>query len=162
MHTPAPPARPPRPRGFTLIELLIGLVVVGILAAIALPAFNNSIRKSRRSDAFAALSALQQAQERWRGNHGSYADNGLLTLASTASPPGLGLSATSGSGYYAIVIASADATGYVATATAVSGSTQANDSGCQVLAVRMQDGNAASGSGASSVDWTDPQRCWAR
>jgi type IV pilus assembly protein PilE len=149
-------------RGFTLIEMLIALVVVGILAAIALPSFNSSIRKSRRADAFAALSALQQAQERWRSNQGSYASNAQLTLAPTATPPGLGLSATSGSGYYGIAISSADATGYIATATATTGTSQADDAGCQVLAVRMQGGNASSGGGTSSVDWADPNHCWAR
>ena len=55
--------------GFTIVELTIALVVVGVLASIALPSFMDAIRKSRRSDAFAALSAVQQAQERWRGNN---------------------------------------------------------------------------------------------
>ena len=44
--------------GFTLIELLIVVVIVGVLASIAYPAFQDSIRKARRADASAGLSAV--------------------------------------------------------------------------------------------------------
>ena len=60
------------PRGFTLVELMITMLIIGILAAIAIPAYNDSVRKSRRSDAMTALAAVQQAQERWRGSNASY------------------------------------------------------------------------------------------
>ncbi|MBL0296210.1 MAG: prepilin-type N-terminal cleavage/methylation domain-containing protein [Betaproteobacteria bacterium] len=73
--------------GFTLVELMIAVVIVALLASIALPSFMDSIRKSRRSEAFAALSAVQQAQERWRGNHGSYAARPLAS-ARPGAPPG--------------------------------------------------------------------------
>ncbi|ODV02152.1 MAG: hypothetical protein ABT20_15140 [Rubrivivax sp. SCN 70-15] len=158
MHGPRP--RPPtRRRGFTLIELAIAMVVLAILAAVALPTFTGSIRKSRRSDAFAALTAVQQAQERWRNNHGAYAPDSLLA---TAAPGGLGQSATSSSGYYGIAITSADATDYVLTATAVSGKSQAQDANCQVMAMRMQGGNLDYGSGASSAAYPDASNCWAK
>lgn len=42
-------------QGFTLIELMIVMAIVGILAAIAYPAYTDSVRKSRRADAKAAL-----------------------------------------------------------------------------------------------------------
>ena len=42
-------------RGFTLVEVMIALVVVAVLAMIAVPAYQDSIRKSRRSEAFTAL-----------------------------------------------------------------------------------------------------------
>ncbi|MDH4458572.1 MAG: prepilin-type N-terminal cleavage/methylation domain-containing protein [Nevskia sp.] len=41
--------------GFTLVEMMVVLVVVGILAAIALPSYQSSVRKSRRSYARLAL-----------------------------------------------------------------------------------------------------------
>ncbi len=152
-----------RPGGFTLIEVMIVVAIVGILAAIAYPSFMDSIRKGHRTDAFAALSAVQQAQERWRSNHTVYADNAQLTLAPPpANPPGLGLSATSSKNLYDIRIdsGSATATGYTATATAKAGTTQAGDGHCRTLSVRVDRGNIEYGAGASSAAWPDTNRCW--
>jgi type IV pilus assembly protein PilE len=73
-------------RGFTLVELLIAVIVAGVLAAIALPSFMSQIRASRRADAIATLSLIQQAQERWRANCPCYA--GSLTAAAHATNPG--------------------------------------------------------------------------
>lgn len=143
-----------RRHGFTTIELLITVMVIALLAAVALPSFFDQIRKGRRSDGIAALANLQQAQERWRSTNAAYAPNSELTT-------GLRLSATSVSGYYGIAITANNATGYTASATAATGSTQAEDVGCTVLWVRMEAGNLSYGSGASP-DWTDAKRCWAR
>lgn len=148
--------------GFTLVEVMIAVVIIGLLAAIAIPAFTDSVRKSRRAEAFSALSAVQQAQERWRGNNAGYASNTQLTLSPTATSPGLGLTSTTGSGYYGIAISGDSATGYTVTATGASGTSQANDSSCKLLAARMDGGNLEYGSGASSVTFPDANRCWAR
>jgi type IV pilus assembly protein PilE len=162
---PTPQAR--RAHGFTLIELMIAVVIVAIIAAIAIPAFTDAVRKSRRSDAFAALSTVQQAQERWRSNNASYAP--LANTATSGNPPnGLGLGSTSPSAYYGISLASVGATGYTAIAAAASGKSQASDAGCEVMAVRMAGGNLVYGSAATTggLDFTadnpDAQRCWAR
>jgi len=163
---PLPTVRQPAPaaprRGFTLIELMIVVAIVGILLAVAYPSFMDQVRKSRRADAIGALTAVQQAQERLRSGQPAYTT--LLTAARTANPPGLSLAATSSSGYYGISINSADATSYVATASAATGTSQVADGACAVLAVRMQAGNVTYGAGATQVDWAnpDPQRCWAR
>ena len=162
MHQPIPPRLPPRQRrrGFTLIEIMIAVAIVAILAAIALPSFMDSIRKSRRADAFAALNAVQQAQERWRANKPAYAE-GLLLAPAAPAPPGLGLPTTSSGRRYTIALSATGATGYTATSTAVAGSSQAADGDCSTLAVKLAGGNVTYGSGAGP-DWTDAGRCWAR
>lgn len=139
---------------------MIGIVIVGVLAMIAVPAYQDSVRKSRRAEAFSALSAVQQAQERWRSSNPAY----------TATASDLGASSPTPSGYYTITLAAptADAsslrTGYVATATAVSGTSQASDSACGKLAVRMLDGNLSyCGVGAStSCTFSERNACWTR
>lgn len=50
--------------GFSLLELMIVVVIVGILASVAYPSYIDSVRKSRRADAKAALSQLVQFMER--------------------------------------------------------------------------------------------------
>lgn len=149
-------ARPAAVRGFTLVELMIAVVIAAVLAVVAVPTFLDTMRKSRRADAFAALSVLQQAQERFRSSNATYAGNSALTS-------GLGLSATTASGYYAIAIGTATATGYTATATGRNGTSQANDGNCRVLGVQMAGGNLSYGASPNAtIDWTDPNRCWAR
>jgi type IV pilus assembly protein PilE len=59
-------------KGFTLIELMIVVVVVAILAAITMPAYNSYTKKARRGDAKASLLSAQLKQEKWRANHTTY------------------------------------------------------------------------------------------
>ncbi len=151
-----PRSLPLRPAfGFTLIELLITLAVLSILTAMAAPPFFDAIRKSRRSDAVAALAALQQAQERWRANNPSYAD----TLAA------LGVNSASPSNHYTISVSDASATGFTASATATSGSSQVKDKDCRSMRVVLAGGNLsyqARCTDCAAFDAQDPARCWKR
>lgn len=60
-------------KGFTLIELMIVITIVGILAAVALPAYQNYIIRTKRADATGVLMAATNAMERYRANNFSYA-----------------------------------------------------------------------------------------
>lgn len=58
--------------GFTLIELMIVVAVVGILAAVAIPSYQDSVRKGKRAEGRAALTGLLQQQERYMTQMNTY------------------------------------------------------------------------------------------
>lgn len=159
MHPTTPFAR--RSAGFTLIELLIAVSIAGILLAVAFPSFMDSIRKGRRSEAFSALAALQQAQERYRGNKALYAtlpELNAITPVTTPTAPG---------GYYALTVAAPTATGYELTADSTSSganSSQRNDGACARLGVQVNGGTILYGSCAScsTFSWVATNACWSR
>src|SRR5687767_13381207 len=67
--------------GFTLIELLIVAVLVAVLAAIALPSYNEYVIRTRRSDGKEALIQLALDQERFRSTCPAYVPTARLTTA---------------------------------------------------------------------------------
>jgi type IV pilus assembly protein PilE len=62
-------------RGFTLIEILIVMVVIGILAAIAVPSYNSQLRRGTRSAAQAVMMDLANKQQFYLQSQRTYADN---------------------------------------------------------------------------------------
>lgn len=93
--------------GFTLIELMIVVAVVAILAAIALPAYNEQVRKSRRSEAIAAVGQVQLAMERWRADNPTYANpSGAATYPTLPASP-----------FYTYALGGQGPTAYTITAT---------------------------------------------
>ena len=147
-------------QGFTLVELMIAVVIVAVLASIAYPSYQDSVRKGRRAEAFAGLSAVQQAQERWRSNNSNY----------TTSLSSLGVSTPTPSGYYDISLGSSTVTGdtlataYVATAVGVAGKSQEQDAQCRKLSARMRGGNIeyAGCGNCTSFTYGATNPCWAR
>lgn len=61
-------------RGFTLIELMIVVAVIAILAAIAIPSYQNQVQKTRRADAQTGLLQVAQQLERCFTRTNTYVD----------------------------------------------------------------------------------------
>lgn len=139
----AAPTTRPRARGFTLVEVLTTCALVGVVSTLALPGYQAQLLKSRRSDAVAALTRVQAAQERLRAGAGVYSSDFRA----------LQVAAQSGEGLYTLAIELDGPDSYHATATAVAGSAQAKDSGCARIELRVNSGFASFG--------PDP-RCWNR
>jgi prepilin-type N-terminal cleavage/methylation domain-containing protein len=61
-----------RQHGFTLIELMIVVAIIGILAAVAIPAFSNYQNRSRRAEAFANLGAIANLEKSYFSEYAVY------------------------------------------------------------------------------------------
>ena len=64
--------RSSKQHGFTLIELMITVAIVGILAAVALPAYNDYIRRGQIPEAFSNLSDLRTKMEQYYQDNRNY------------------------------------------------------------------------------------------
>jgi type IV pilus assembly protein PilE len=133
--------------GFTLIELMITVAIISVLAMVAMPAYFDSVRKSRRADAVTSLNQIAQAQERWRANNPSYTTN----LGST----GLNVSNPS-SGYYTLSVTAASSASYSATATAAGA--QLKDTRCATFTLAASGGQFT----YSATPAANSARCWSR
>lgn len=141
-------------RGVTLIELVVVIVVIGILAAIAVPNYRDYMMRSKRGEARAALLALGTAQEKFYLQCNTYAT--AIGDAATSCPGTLRFPATSERGYYQVAVTAADVNGWTATATAVAGQTQIQDTKCRTFQLTSTGIKTATNAGGASND----AECW--
>ncbi len=137
-------------KGFTLTELMIVVVVVGVLAAIAIPAYQTYVERARRADAKSAILAVQLAQEKWRANNPTYTSD-MTNLGYT-----LASNNNSADGFYTVDVADgATATNYIVNAQPKG--KQVNDAcGTFTLTVTAANGEVYTTSGGDDAD------CWQR
>lgn len=75
----------PRTTGFTLIELMITVAIVGILAAVAFPSYQNQIQKGKRAEGKAALLNSASKMERYYSDNNFFPSNSASCGGGTTS-----------------------------------------------------------------------------
>lgn len=138
--------------GFTLIEVMVVVAIIGIMAAIAFPSYQDHLRKGRRADAKAGLLELAQFMERFYTENNRYDQNNAGTAVSlpfTQTPK------DGATKFYNIAFASGTlgTSGFTLEATPIAGSPQAGDV-CGNYTINQSGTKALSG-----ASWTVSQ-CW--
>jgi len=152
-------------RGFTLIEVLITIAIVGILAAIALPAYDRYVRQTNRTSAKSAVEKMRGLQEAYYSNNKGYSNNltdlGYASNPATIDKTGEEVAAGSGSAKYQVSIntLSAGTMKYCANCdyeiVAVPQGTQTKDTDCAVMWF-----NSRGQKGSENTAGTATTNCW--
>jgi prepilin-type N-terminal cleavage/methylation domain-containing protein len=104
-------------KGFTLIELMIVVVIIGILAALAIPRFMQATTKSKQSEAQQLLKQIYTMQRAYRQAEDTYGDDGVAIAAGAGGTfPDIGVEVQPTARYTYTIAAALDA--FTATATA--------------------------------------------
>jgi len=143
-----------RQRGVTLIELIVVVIIIGILAAVAIPSYRNYVIRSQRADAKDALLALATQQEKFYLQCNSYATG--IAAAPDCAGGDLQGAAASKNGWYDLAVDAADLTSYTVSATAAAGGGQFQDEECRTF--RINESGVRTAAHAGGADNT--AECW--
>ena len=148
-------------RGFTLIELMMVIVIVGVLMAIVLPAYQNQVIKTKRSVAKGELLKVAARQEQFFVNNKRYATD-LADLGYDDGADGYEVDAEgrvvaddSGDSIYLVTLSAASATGFTVQAEPRLG--QAKDKQCKTFTLTSTGVKGVTGAPAPSLPATE---CW--
>jgi type IV pilus assembly protein PilE len=129
-----------RQSGFTLIELMITVAIVGILAMIAYPGYQEYVRRANRADAQAIMLEDAQFLERFFTTNGTYSG---ADLPKQQSPE-------NGTRKYSITTSAATATGFTIQAVPVDGY---EDPTCGTITIDQTGAKTESGTGTLTDCW---------
>lgn len=141
-------------KGFTLIELVIALAIIGVLAAIAFPAYTDYVRQARRGDCASELVLFANALERFSTARGTYVGGGANYPTQCLTNGGMGAAAGGGTTAYNFVVA-AGLTASTFTIQAVPAGPQTADK-CGTLTLTNTGIQGIVGANAGLT----PQDCW--
>jgi len=136
-------------RGVTLPEILIVLLLVGLIAALALPAYRQHMVRVNRGEATSTLYEIASAEERHYLQQARYTDD------ITGDPPeGLGLLPAAGSRHYGYSVSTADdGQSFIARASPTRDGGQDTDGECLAFSLDHRGRRAVSGSRDTSFCW---------
>jgi type IV pilus assembly protein PilE len=139
-------------RGFTLLELMVVVAIVGILAGIAWPSYQEYVLRGNRSEGMALLSDAAARQERYFAQNNSYITS-QSDIAKLALPHTSGTTVSSPTGKYRLTVSKvANDGGY--TLTAAPQGAQANDTRCGSFTLDAVGRRGVSAAGAKVAE------CW--
>ncbi len=105
-----------REKGFTMIELMIVVVIIGILAAMAIPKFMLSTNRAKQSEAKQLLKQIYAMQHAYRQEYNTYPSYPLTTPGTASAWADIGVEFQASARYSYVCIGGANA--FTATATA--------------------------------------------